>query len=89
MIRKEVVEYYFFYCPACKHEHTFTVKADKTQWNFNGNINNPSFSPSLLNKELDEEGKIKSICHLVITDNKIHYALDCTHELRGQIINIL
>lgn len=90
-IRKKVVEYYFFYCPGCKHEHVYSVMTDG--WQFNNNIENPSFTPSLLNtqKILNETTGVyeeKSRCHLYVTDGKIVYCGDCTHEFNGQTIEL-
>lgn len=85
-LKKRAVTYYSFYCPGCKHEHTYSIFEDGSQWKFNGNMQNPSFTPSLLNREIDKDGKVKSICHLFVTDGKIIYCGDCTHELSGQTI---
>lgn len=93
-IKKRVVEYYTFYCPGCKHEHTYSVFLDGTQWQFNGNIEKPSFTPSLLNvkKTLNEKTGVYDIeesrCHLFVTDGKIIYCGDCSHELSGQTIEL-
>lgn len=94
-IKKTVVEYYSFYCPGCKHEHVYTVSSDKSQWHFNGSHEYPSFTPSLLNREMDKNkvtgnyDVVKSICHLFVTDGKIIYCNDCTHELSGKIIEMI
>ncbi len=84
VIKKRVVEYYTFYCPGCKREHTYSVH--EQGWKFNGNMIRPSFTPSLLNREFDEENKVKSICHLFVTDGNIIYCGDCTHELTGKTL---
>ena len=47
-IKKETKTYYRFYCPGCKCEHTYTDGLGG--WNFNGDMDNPSFTPSLLNQ---------------------------------------
>ena len=86
--KKVVVEYYTFYCPGCKHEHTYTVKADGSQWQFNGNMLKPSFTPSLLNREFNTEAKLKSSCHLFVTDGKIIFCDDCTHEFAGKTVEL-
>ncbi len=91
---KRVVQYYSFYCAGCKHQHTYTVDENGSQWQFNGNIDNPSFTPSLLNREIGIDEKtgeytvVKSVCHLFITDGKIVYCGDCTHELSGQTVEM-
>ena len=87
-IKKRIVEYYFFYCPGCKQEHTYCVESDGSQWRFNNNLESPSFTPSLLNTEFDKEGKVKSVCHLCVTDGKIQYCSDSKHEFAGQTIDL-
>ncbi len=87
-IKKRIVEYYMFYCPGCKYEHVYMVEPNGSQWNFNGNMDNPSFTPSLLNRKFDQEGKVISTCHLFVTDGKIQYCGDSSHELSGQTIEL-
>jgi hypothetical protein len=93
-IKKRVATYYSFYCPGCKHEHSFMIAEDNSQWWFNGNLERPSFTPSLLNvmKIKNEVTGVYNIekerCHLIITDGMIHFQTDCQHELAGQIIEL-
>lgn len=96
-LKKKTVDYYMFYCPGCKHEHTYAVCFNGSEWYFNGNMENPSFTPSLLNVEYglnEKTGKMdinieKSRCHLFVTDGKIVYCGDCTHELSGQTVDLI
>ena len=91
-VNKKVVEYYSFYCPGCKHLHVYNVSTDG--WQFNGNMDNPSFTPSLLNtvKIKNEVTGMYDIeterCHLFVTDGRIIYCGDCSHELKGQTIEM-
>lgn len=44
---------YGFFCPGCKHLHIYFVNSphwtkDSQGWTFNGDMSNPTFSPSLL-----------------------------------------
>lgn len=40
---------YRFWCPGCKDTHEFwTDKPGGFNWSFNGNVDKPTFSPSLL-----------------------------------------
>lgn len=92
-IKKKTVDYYSFYCPGCKQEHVYSVFNDGSGWQFNGDMENPTFTPSLLNRipfmnkktGLMEE---KERCHLYITNGKIEYCSDCYHELAGQSIEL-
>ena len=82
------VHYLFFFCPGCKCQHTYSVNDDGTGWQFNGDIEKPTFTPSLFNRDFDTEGKVKSICHLFLTDGKIQFLNDCTHDLKGQTVEM-
>ncbi len=87
-IKKRIAEYYVFYCNGCEHEHTYTVFSDNSQWQFNGDMENPTFTPSLLNRNIDREGVELYRCHLFVTDGKIVYCSDCSHGLAGQTIEL-
>jgi hypothetical protein len=63
-------------------------------WQFNGNMEKPSFTPSLLNtgnyyNEKTGQNDIECRCHLFVTDGKIQYCSDCTHELAGQTVELI
>lgn len=80
---------YSFYCPGCGHDHVYYV-IGKIKWEFNGDMDRPSFTPSLLNRwgnrvpgyEHTDHGGGQ--CHLYVTDGKINYCGDCTHEMNGK-----
>lgn len=73
-------EHWMFWCPGCEANHAFIVG----RWTFNGDMNKPTFSPSLL---YGKDGRHQR-CHIFVTDGKIQYLSDCDHELAGQIINL-
>jgi len=97
---------YIFDCPGCGQYHGFT-----DSWKFNGNLELPTVSPSILVRwtEFTDEGKrqydmdMKSgvdsdfanyptkdmVCHFFIQNGRIQYLLDCTHELKGQTVDML
>lgn len=70
---------YWFYCPGCKRGHGFD-----SRWTFNGDIENPTFSPSLLVNGSDSATR----CHSFVTDGKIQFLDDCWHELKGKIVDL-
>lgn len=72
---------YSFYCPACKSLHPFNVAGGPPLWWFNGDLESPSFSPSL--RMLD------SGCHLYVTGGQISYCNDCPHEFRNKIVPLV
>lgn len=75
---------YVFYCPGCKNEHPFTVvsKNGSPQWFFNGDLEKPTFTPSLVCSPHDPENR----CHLFVTGGHIQFLIDCHHDLRGCIV---
>lgn len=71
---------YMIECPGCGLHHVFDER-----WKFNGNIEKPTFTPSMLAKWGSTK---KHICHSFVTDGKIRFLGDCTHDLAGQTVNL-
>lgn len=72
---------YSFYCPACKTLHSFNTYGDSPLWWFDGNLEKPSFSPSLR--------MLPSGCHLYVTGGQIIYCNDCPHEFKNKTIDMV
>lgn len=70
---------YFFYCPGCKNYHMFDGR-----WQWNGDMDKPTFSPSLLCGHT-----VGRRCHSFVRDGKIEFLDDCHHELAGQTIDMV
>ena len=79
-------EYITFYCSGCKEKHIYKVKGGGLVWEWNGDMEKATFSPSLLNTWPWKDEK--RVCHIVLTDGKISYCGDCTHSLRGQVVEV-
>lgn len=79
-------ELYYFMCPGCKITHPIHVKypGHATSWSFNGDVNKPTFSPSLLVYPTHRNGR----CHSFIRDGQIQYQNDCDHELKGKTVDM-
>jgi Family of unknown function (DUF6527) len=98
---------FIFWCPGCRCGHgIWTTQRNSWggHWQFNGNMERPTFSPSLLithdestppvtpenieqwQKQPWPQTKVRKVCHSFITDGKIQFLPDCTHELRGQTV---
>lgn len=89
-------------CPGCKTHHVLHTKimpdGVSNGWSFNGDFDKPTFSPSLLvrtgkyvpgHENYDDEGLgLSSICHSFITEGKIQFLGDCTHDLKNQTIEL-
>ena len=89
------------FCRGCKTHHVIATIAPQSNgavWGFNGDMESPTFTPSFLERtgkyipgheNFDDEGyDLSRICHSFITDGKIQYLSDCTHELSGQTIDL-
>jgi hypothetical protein len=82
-ILKTSDETYIFDCPGCGMSHGF----NKT-WQFDGNFESPTVSPSLLTRIPNHKGKPDYKCHLFIKDGKLDFLNDCDHELAGQRVDM-
>ena len=81
---------YAHYCPACKQTHVYYVDKPTrrgARWGFDGNIDKPTFTPSM-NIGWGDEKRPATMgrCHYFITDGQIRYCGDCTHDLKGQTV---
>lgn len=76
-----------FYCPGCKQEHPYHVAnphrgASETVWTWNGSMEAPTFSPSLL--VYPSPGQPR--CHCFVRDGRIEFCGDSDHALAGQTV---
>jgi hypothetical protein len=56
------------------------------RWTFNGDFDKPTFSPSLLVRYPWKDKDRR--CHLFLTDGKIKYMNDCSHNMSGETIEL-
>ncbi len=79
---------YVFFCPGCGYYHSFQTELgsnpNRPIWTFNGDMEKPTFSPSLGIFMMMPEKR----CHTFVRDGQIQYLSDCFHELRGQTIDM-
>lgn len=78
-----------FWCPGCKTNHSYCIQRKNPKdvgpvWGWNGSMDKPTFTPSLL----VWKDRPESRCHLFLTDGKIHYCPDSAHGLAGQTIEM-
>lgn len=76
---------YAFFCPGCEEVHAYyTVNwRNNPVWAFNGNLEKPTFTPSLLFQEPPTKR-----CHLFMTGGVIQFLADSSHKLAGQSVEI-
>jgi hypothetical protein len=82
---------YLHWCPGCKCGHVYpTKRINGPNWEFNNNVESPSFNPSMLifmpehTRSDGTKSPQKSICHYYLTNGVINYQGDCEHELAGR-----
>ena len=74
---------YVFHCPGCGNPHPFEVECAERGWTWNGSMDLPTFTPSLLcNQGTD------FVCHSFVTDGRIQFLSDCHHHLAGQTVDL-
>lgn len=81
---------YIFFCPGCECLHgvwTTNRNGNNAMWEFNGDLQKPTVSPSLHVKWVRNKGEPIS-CHSFVKEGKIQFLTDCTHKLAGQIIDL-
>lgn len=66
-------------CPGCNTGHVFD-----NRWNFNGSLELPTFTPSML----VEGSPAGSRCHSYVTNGRIQFLGDSTHKLSGQTVDL-
>jgi hypothetical protein len=85
---------YLHWCLGCQCGHVYpTNRINGPNWSFNGNVEKPSFTPSMRiftpagpYGENDEMVPEKTICHYYVTDGQIAYCSDSDHELAGKTL---
>lgn len=79
----------FFECPGCKIMHGISVGVGKgPRWGWNGSADRPTFTPSIKTHYPYGWGA-EIVCHSFITDGRIQFLSDCTHELAGKTVDMI
>jgi hypothetical protein len=78
-------------CPNCGWHEYPKVGRPQATWSFNGNLQSPTFSPSM-NEGLNQPGPHfnpehpSRRCHFTVTNGQIKFHDDCTHGFKGQTL---
>jgi hypothetical protein len=76
-----------FDCPGCGMLHAPSVKSEtRPRWEWNGSLEAPTFSPSILVTWTHGENYEARRCHSYVRDGRIEFLSDCTHALAGQTV---
>lgn len=77
----------WFECPGCEIHHRIAHgPGDGPRWTWNGHVDLPTFSPSVL--VTWKEGDVAKVCHSFVIVGKIQFLPDCTHALAGQTVDL-
>lgn len=83
-------DHYMFMCPGCKDYHVIAARGPQA-WKWNESMDKPTFYPSYLtwyeSKGRPHE-RASFRCHSWITDGKIQFLDDCSHELKNQTVEL-
>lgn len=79
---------YHVECPGCGFLHFVRTvpHGNRPVWTFDGSMDAPTFSPSLLVHWEFENGRPTKTCHSFIRSGKWQFLSDCTHALAGQTV---
>lgn len=81
-------------CPACGNWHLFSsrdserAKQGGPSWEFNGDLEKPTFSPSMLVYGTNPDGSRRVVCHSYVQEGRIRFLDDCPHSLSGQTVDL-
>lgn len=86
LIDEETGEYQFF-CPGCNYSHSITTLKPNNrnaQWEFNGDVDKPTVSPSIMVNGDHTDDR----CHSFVENGMIRFLSDCFHDLKGSTVEI-
>lgn len=82
----DVIIGYMIMCPACGNGHLFYTNHTnpKCNWTFDGNMERPTFSPSMLVYQSGSQSR----CHSFVRNGQIQFLSDCTHNMANQTVEL-
>lgn len=96
-VLRNVTGGYSHWCPGCRGAHVIpTGEPYQTRWRFDGNVDRPTFSPSVkitycgkdAGQERDGGRAPSACCHYFIRAGQIEFCGDSTHELAGKTVTL-
>ncbi|PHP68170.1 hypothetical protein CSC94_05835 [Zhengella mangrovi] len=80
-----------FHCPGCGWDHDLNISPERPRprWEFNGDLEKPTLKPSI-NATVEypaHRGGLQR-CHSFVTDGRIQFLADCTHDLAGFTVDL-
>lgn len=78
-------EWVMTWCPGCDKVHPFRISGRSETWEWDGNLEAPTFSPSYLTWSGPREQPL-SRCHSFLRSGVWEFLGDSTHSLAGQSV---
>ena len=82
-----------WHCPGCKCSHGVPVPPHPHAWQWNGSLDAPTLSPSVVVRYEDIGGGLPkdrpAVCHCFIRDGRIEFLSDCTHDHAGKTVEMI
>jgi hypothetical protein len=72
----------FLWCPGCDSLHSVEVENPAQKWEWDGNRELPTISPSILVNGRPESVGVR--CHSYVKRGRWEFLSDCEHDLAGQ-----
>jgi hypothetical protein len=82
---------YMMRCPGCGSYHAIYTERPNdrgAKWSFDGNLEAPTFHPSILARWTWGEAHEPKVCHFFVRTGKIEFCGDSTHELAGKTVEL-
>lgn len=84
-----------FWCPGCDSAHGLRIGTPSggkgpAAWTYNGDPVKPTFRPSVLvtMPDPDRPGVNLEVCHSYVTEGRIQFLGDCTHQYAGATLDL-
>lgn len=77
----------FYWCQGCEAHHAVPVRGARA-WTWNGSLDAPTLSPSVLVRWEHGEARERRVCHTFIRDGVVEFLGDCTHRFAGQKVQM-
>lgn len=74
-------------CPGCEELHVIPIEGP-VKWDFNGDMEKPTFSPSLFVNR-GRTNPVSHQCHSFIRKGQWEFLTDCSHSLAGQTVPMI
>jgi hypothetical protein len=84
-----IIAGYHHWCPACDEPHgiaTATRNRCGAIWSFNGDLEKPTFAPSIRCFTTDAKGVQHTLCHYFIKNGMIEFCGDNPHAFNNKTV---